>query len=566
MDPVQGAGARTPAPRRGLSTPTAANRPPRTTAPVAAPVAAPGKHARPAPAVPAALRRFWVAWVPLLLLVLGTEMRVRQWLGSRSLWLDEALISRSLVSRDYVGLVAEPLQGDQAGPVLWLWSTRLSLDLFGEDERQLRLVPLLAGIVALVLTWRVARRLLPDVLVPVALLLVVLSPTLIYFSNEVKPYSVDVAVVLGLVLLALRTRDDVRPLAIAGAVAVWASYAAVFVLGGLSVVLVLERLRRDGLQPAVRAAAVLSAWVVSLGVSYVLVLHRLRGSEILSTFWDYTFPDGAADLPTWLLRRAIDLTRDPLELFAWPLALLLLGIGGYRVFRRAPGTATLAYAGIPIGVLAAAVSAYPFASRLALWLVPLAFIALAAVLPPRVDRGRPLMLGAAALTVVAAPMAAQSLPQAVQVLHRNELRPVMEQLKQEKEPGDLVLVDVPAKAPFDFYTPLTGQGRDGLITFATSKEVGGVCNDPAALLTGRFDRQRVWVVFAHQLVDTGRLGTREDLLARIEDVTNRSRTIERDGAKAVLFDPTAPDRPASGERRNPDRCLFVTRTIPPTGS
>ena len=93
-----------------------------------------------------------------------------------------------------------------------------------------------------------------------------------------------------------------------------------------------------------------------------------------------------------------------------------------------------------------------------------------------------------------------------------------------------------------------------------------MCNDPAALLTGRFDRQRVWVVFAHQLVDTGRLGTREDLLARIEDVTNRSRTLERDGAKAVLFDPAAPDRPASGERRNPDRCLFVTRTIPPTGS
>jgi hypothetical protein len=492
-------------------------------------------------------------------------MRLRQWFGSRSLWLDEALIARSLVSRDYVGLVAEPLQGGQAAPVLWLWSTRLSLDLFGDGERQLRLVSLLSGIVALVLAWRLARRLLPDVLVPVAVGLVALSPSLLYFSNEVKPYALDVAVVLALVLLALRVRDDVRPLAFAGAVAVWASFASVFVLTGLSVVLVLQSLARDGLRTAVRTAGWLSAWVVSLGISYVLVLHRLADSEVLSTFWDYTFPDGSGDLPTWLLRRSIDLTRDPLELSFWPVALVLLGIGAYRVCRRRPSSALLSYAAVPVALVAAALSVYPFASRLALWLVPLASIALAGALPPRVDRGRPLLLSAAALTLVAAPMAAQALPQVTGVYQRNELRPVMEQLLEEKQPGDLVLVDIPAKAPFDFYTGLTGLGRDGVILFATTEEVGGRCNDEAALLTGRFARQRVWVVYAHQLQDTRRLGTRDDMIARIEDVTNRARTIDRFGAKAVLFDPTAQERPPSDEPRNPERCLAVIRTVPPTG-
>jgi len=506
-----------------------------------------------------------VRWAPLLLLALGAEIRLRQWFGSRSLWLDEALIARSLVSRDYVGLVAEPLQGDQAGPVLWLWSTRLSLDLFGDGERQLRLVSLLAGLVGLVLTWRLARRLLPDPLVPLAVGLVALSPSLVYFSNEVKPYALDVAVVLGLVLLALRLRGAVWPLALVGVVAVWASFASVFVLAGLSVVLVLQALARDGLPVAARTAAWLSAWVVSLAVSYVLILHRLADSEILGTFWDDTFPDGTGDLPTWLLRRSIDLTRDPLELIFWPVALVLLGLGTYRVFRRRPSSALLSFAGVPVAVLAAAISAYPFASRLALWLVPLAFIALAAVVPPRVDRGRPLLLSLAALTLVAGPMAAQTLPLTSEVYQRNELRPVMEQLRAEKEPDDLVFVDIPAKAPFDYYTELTGQGRDGVILFATTDEVGGVCNDPAALLTGRFARQRIWVVFAHQLEDTRRLGTREDMIARIEDVTNRARTIERFGAKAVLFDPEARERPPSDERRNPDRCLFVNRTVPPTG-
>ncbi|MEX2291835.1 MAG: glycosyltransferase family 39 protein [Mycobacteriales bacterium] len=507
-----------------------------------------------------------MSWVPVLLLALGAWMRLRQWDGARSLWLDEALIARSLVSRDYLALVAEPLQGGQAAPVLWLWSTRLSLDLFGDGERQLRLVSLLAGLASLVLTWRLARRLLPDGLVPLAVALTVLSPTLLYFSNEVKPYSLDVAVVLGLILLAVRATQDVRPLAVAAVVAVWASFAAAFVLTGLSVLLVLEALRRDGLARALRTAGLLGGWVVSLGISYVLVLDRLRNSEILSTFWKDTFPDSTADLPTWLLRRAVALTRDPLELAVWPVALGLLAVGAWRIARTAPRAGRLTAAGVLVAVVVAAAGVYPFASRLALWIVPLAGIALAAAVPPRLDRGRSLMLGAAALTLVAAPMAAVSLPQMGSVLQRNELRPVMEQLREDKQPDDLVLVDIPAKAPFDFYTELTGLGRDGVILFATTEEVGGRCNDEAALLTGRFARQRVWVVFAHQLQDTQRLGTRGDMLARIDDVTNRAGAIERFGAKAVLFDPAAPETDAGAEPRNPERCLAVVRTVPSTGS
>ncbi|MCW2615680.1 MAG: hypothetical protein JWN08_2674 [Frankiales bacterium] len=508
-----------------------------------------------------------MSWAPVLLLLLGAEMRLRQWSGARSLWLDEALIARSLVSRDYVGLVADPLQGEQAAPVLWLWASRLSLDLFGEHEKALRLVPLVGGLSALVLVWLLARRLLPAVLVPVAVLLTVLSPSLLYFSNDVKPYSVDVAVCLGLVLLALRVPRAAGPsrpvalLALAGSAAVWASFASVFVLAGLSLVLVLTALR-EGRGRAVGTGAVLSAWVVSLGLSYVAVLHRLADSEVLSSFWGYTFPDRALDLPTWLLRRAVELTEDPLELAVWPVALALLGYGAWQL--RSRGW-LLAASAVPVATVAAALSLYPFASRLALWLVPLAAIALAAALPSTAGQGRRVVATAAALVLVAAPMATRSVPQVSEVLLVEELRPVMEQLQEQRQPGDLVLVDIPAKAPYDFYTSLTGLGRDGVVLFATTEEVGGRCNDPVALKTGRFATQRVWVVFAHPLSDPARLGTREDLLARIGDVTNVATTIEEFGAKAVLFDPAAPSRPPSTEPRNPERCLAVVRTVPPTG-
>lgn len=521
------------------------------------------------------MQTFWVRIAPPLLLLLGLQIRVFQWYGDRSLWLDEALIARSLVSRGYVELVAEPLQGDQAAPVLWLWATRLSIDLFGPGERPLRLVALLAGIAIMMLSWLLARRLLPPVLVPLALALVVLSPSLIYFSNEVKPYSLDVAVVLGLLLLALRVprgagARHVRLLALAGAAAVWASFASVFVLAGLSVVLVLGALRGRGggvaaLRRATGVALTLSLWVLSLGISYVAILYRLRDSEVLSGFWGYTFPDGATDLPAWLPRRLIDLTRDPLELAVWPVALPLLGFGAYRVARFAGRRWLLATAGVPVALIAAGLSAYPFASRLALWIVPLGAIALVAGLPATLERAWAVMVGAAALTLVAAPAVASGLGQTNRLELVEELRPVMEQVAATKRPGDLVLVDIPAKAPFDFYTPSTGLGRDGVILFATTEEVGGVCNDPIALKTARFERQRVWVVFAHALSDPARLGTRADMIARIEDVTQRSTTIEEFGAKAILFDPDAPASAISGEPRNEDRCLAVVRTVPPTG-
>jgi hypothetical protein len=338
------------------------------------------------------------------------------------------------------------------------------------------------------------------------------------------------------------------------------------VLAGLSVSLVLGALRAGGLRRAVPTALVLSAWVLSLGVSYALVLHRLSDSPVLSGFWAYTFPDRTADLPTWLLRRAVDLTRDPLELFLWPVALVLLATGGWRLATHCRRPWLLATSAIPVAVVAAAISAYPFASRLALWLVPLAAIALAAVLPHHLDRGRTLMVGAAALTLVAAPAAATTLRQSHDVFEVEELRPVMEELKEVKQEGDLVIVDIPAKAPFDFYTELMGLQRDGVILFTTPEDIGGFCNEKAALKTGRFATQRIWVVFAHPLADGARLGTRGDMIGRIEDVSNVRTTIERFGAKAVLFDPTAPETGPHPERRNTERCLAVVRTVPPTGS
>lgn len=506
--------------------------------------------------------RLWTVGVPLLLVLLGAAVRIRQWAVGRSLWLDEALIGESLVSRGYTALVTEPLLHNQAAPVLWLWAERLAIDLFGTDERVLRIVPMLAGFAVLGLTWALARRLLPAVVVPVPVAIVALSPSLTYYANEVKQYSSDVAVVLVLVLLALRAMRgtrDVAVLAAAGAVLLWLSHAAVLALAGISLVLVLRHAVGRRWREAVLTAGVLSGWLVSLGVAFVLVLDDLRDNRVLEDYWAYTFPtdDGLA---RWIGRRWLDLTETPLGLRLPELALALLALGAARLLwvARARGAAALAI--VAMATLAASLSAYPFAGRLSLWLVPLAALAIGALVPDRMDLPRAVWLLAVtvALSLTVVPALRETPPRLLEAQYVEELEPVLRQVAAERQPGDQVLIHIAARGGYDYYERFVPIRRDGVILLIDTPPQG--CDDRIALRTGRFATERVWVVFSHELVDTGRLGSTADLIARIQTVSSIARTVQAPGAQAFLFDPLAgPQAVQPTTYRNSMRCLGVYR-------
>lgn len=506
-----------------------------------------------APGAADALGGWWPARATALLLLLGVLLRVRQWSAGRSLWLDEALVAQSLVERGHRALLTEPLLHNQAAPQGWLQATRLSVELFGDGERSLRMVALLCGCVSLLLLARLAGRLLPPLAVPVAVGLAALQPDLVYYSNELKPYATDVLVVLVVLLVALRDRPLL--LGLVGAAAVWCAYPSVFVLAAASVVLVL---RRPGLPARTGAALRLAPWLVSLGVAYVVVLAPLRDREVLDLYWGYSFPRSGSDLPAWLGRRAIDLAATPLHLALAPLALGLLVVGALRLRGRAPAPAVVLLGSLGFAVVAAAASAYPFADRLALWAVPPAVLLLAAVLPPRT--GLPLVAAAAALAVVAGPAVVDALPLVVRVQHVEELRPVLEQVARQRQAGDLVLVDIAAKASFDHYAPGLGLHRDGVVLFQTPAVGAGCDGDVVALRTGRFGNGRVWLVRSHELTEGAVLGSRADLLGRIGRVTRLVRTVRAPGAEALLLSPRRDGQEIPPAPLTPDRCLVVNRS------
>jgi len=307
---------------------------------------------------------------------------------------------------------------------------------------------------------------------------------------------------------------------------------------------------------------VLSPWLVSFALSYVVALHSIQSGQELSNYWRYTYPHSLPGLPEWFVERWYDVAARPLHMTVRAIGLILLLLGLLRLGRFGRRWTALAWAAVPMALLAAAVHAYPFADRLALWVVPLAAVALAATLPHRLDSFALawLLIGSALLTAVMGPAVGAGLLRTVQVQEVEELRPLLEEFATQRQLADVVLVEIGSQGAFDYYARRIGVSRDGVILFA-SRGGTGPCDDRPALETGRFLTDRVWVISSHRLVARQRLGTLDDMLARIRTVSHEVRHLHETSADAYLFDPSSgPQTQVTAVPKNRERCLSVVRS------
>ncbi len=195
----------------------------------------------------------WTTWLPAAVVALGAAIRVRQWAGARSLWLDEAMVALNVLDLGFRDLAGE-LRFNQGAPAGWLWAERAMYLAFGPEERPLRVVPLITGVAALVVFWVLARRVVGPSRAPLAVAVAALSPHLVRYSNEVKQYQTDVLAYVTIVLVAVlvaeaapgtaRWRRLVVAWAVVSAGAVWVSHPAVLMLAPAAVLVAVPMLRR----------------------------------------------------------------------------------------------------------------------------------------------------------------------------------------------------------------------------------------------------------------------------------------------------------------------------------
>ncbi len=419
-------------------------------------------------------------------------LRVVQYLGDRSLWLDEVFLSYNILGRSASELARLPLKYGQVAPLGFLELERWAATTFGPDERALRLWPLVAGVISLVLFARLARRLVPSY-AAIAVALFAVAPPLVYYSVEVKPYAFDVLATVAMALVALALvdapvrRDHWVAFAIGGAVAPWLSLSAVFALVATATVGVAHawvQRRRDRL------------WLVGLGVIWIAsavaalldARRRVEGFTLpyMQQYWAAFFlpiPPRSLHEATWLIHFAHDVC---VWLFAAPAPLILAAcavIGIYVLLRRDRWGGLAVVLPLVFALGASALHQYPLAGRLALFLAPMTVLATASALSlfgqlPRF--GRAAAATGCLLLMVRPVLAFAHNPTAA----HEDLRPVVAELAARREPGDVIYVYCATDAPFGFYA-----ARYGISLSGTDR---GGCD------RARFDRyrghRRVWVV------------------------------------------------------------------------
>lgn len=518
-------------------------------------------------ALPTFLRRPSIEWLVPVLVIVGVALRLRQYGARRSLWNDEAALALNVVGRGYRDLL-EPLGINQGAPLGFLWAQRTAVNVLGNNEFALRLVPLVAGMAGLMLFAVLARRLLTPWAAAAAVLLFATLGPLVYYSAEAKQYSVDVAVTVLLMAATVRLLDGPisprRALAwgAVGCASMLVSHPSMFVLAACSVAAGLIIALRQGRKALAAFAPGVAIWVLELALLYVVSLRHLAGNPALETFWK----DGYAPQPLrpatalrWIPDVIAGLVPDPVELSAPLVALVLVmvGAGALLVRHLTAGLLVAAVAGASLA--AGLIGVYPLKWRLALYLVPVVLLAIGASVDAAPRRGRipPVLvriLVLAAVATVAVRPVREAASAAVDPYTVTEIRTVLGHVKAAVEPNDAVYVHWTAAVLYDYYTPvLELPSRAGYFSFG---EASSCPSDPVAPLRGH---RRVWAVFAFPPTLYDRADDAETSLSQLDRLGRRIESWTAPGqTRAVLYETSPePDPDASGRSPRPGTCFSV---------
>lgn len=382
------------------------------------------------------------------------------------------MLSLNIASRGFVEL-SRPLSTNQAAPIVFLWIERLAILVAGVGEQTLRFFPLLTGLALLVVFRRLAERLLDSPGAVLALWCVALSPALIYYSNEVKPYGSDafLATVLMLAILGVirapRAVQAWRRLDAVSAFAALASIASIFVLVASFGALAADRRIRADREGRRETLLALGSALALFAIAFFRSYTAAAEDDYLRLFWEPSFltpfREGFFSHAWYAAGTVLEapfvgsggLWRDKASL----VLIIPLGWGIRIMWRRWGGPVVVLLVGpMALALVASALRRYPFAPRLMLFWAPAATILVTAGLLDLPERLRHLTRWSA--RIFATPLVAifLVLPALGDLRHLvspdrpQDLAPLFRILEEGRRPGDAVYVfnrSVPAWA---YYT------------------------------------------------------------------------------------------------------------------
>jgi len=220
--------------------------------------------------------------------------------------------------------------------------------------------------------------------------------------------------------------------------------------------------------------------------------------------------------------------------------------GCASIFLRNKGKAFALILPIFFALLASGLRKYPFESRPLLFLAPSVLLLIAEGAEyVRSWRWKGASLMAA---ILIGPLLCHVLLKAardcVSPRTRQEIRPVLQHVRESHQPGDVLYLYHGARAAFDYYSPRCGLGGVDPIRGVWARDDWSRYRSD---LEGLVSNRRVWIVFSH--VRRRPSGNEEELLlSYLDEIGKRVRTFRSPGASVHLYDlrrrpPPADDPP-----------------------
>jgi hypothetical protein len=326
------------------------------------------------------------------ILIAGVALRLAAYLWNRAYWMDEGTLHGNIEDTPIYDFSTH-LRGDQLAPFGFLIIERMLVRVLGDFRLVTRLVPLGCGIASLWLFRSLAFRWLSYPSAVLALALFAFSDDLVYYSSELKPYSVDLAIGLAILLSTsslLRPPSSEKKLAIFGLLAVaapWFSFPSAFIIVGCGLELFVDRTRRRAREDQGWLLGIAVCWSASACLAYIASTWLLNQATTMYVFWNFAFLPMPPTSRTDLVKFGgivLEMFVNPLNLVppflpalgvVIPLGLWLLG--GVTLARRDRALFLILVMPIVLAMGASALRKYPFHGRLLLPLVPAFYLMIA---------------------------------------------------------------------------------------------------------------------------------------------------------------------------------------------
>jgi hypothetical protein len=206
----------------------------------------------------------------------------------KSLWEDEAHLALNFITKDYIGITGV-LDYEQSAPVLFLLTVEAFTHIGGFSIYALRAFPLLVSLLALPLYYVLVKELIGSRITALfAFFLFAANLALIYFVNELKPYTVDVSVYIILGTIAFSThpflvRHRNTLLAISGSLAIVYSNVGFIVLSCIAFVYISEWYREKKVEK--HMLVIMLIWACVFVVNYYFFIYRYPYAEHVRSLW-----------------------------------------------------------------------------------------------------------------------------------------------------------------------------------------------------------------------------------------------------------------------------------------